>query len=280
MFDLNGKAAIVTGAASGIGRAAAVLFAKAGANVVIADLNVSDGQAAAELASKSGRRAIFVRTDVSREADIESLVSSCMEAFGRLDVMFNNAGVSGAQGSLEKIAVEDWDRTLNVCLRSVFLGIKHAVGPMRANGGGAIISTASGAAVQGYNGIHGYCAAKAGVVNLTRSASLEYACDNIRINAISPGGISTPMVYVAMGGKDFADAHLLDAQPLPRVGQPEDIANAALFLASDAASFITGQNLIVDGGATAGVVSTARRADRPTPFSGQRAFAGPSFEAP
>jgi NAD(P)-dependent dehydrogenase (short-subunit alcohol dehydrogenase family) len=278
MHDLRGKVAVITGAASGIGRAAALLFADAGAHVVVADLNAPGGAEVAQLASESGHRALFQQTDVSQEADISALVATAVEAFGRLDIMFNNAGISGAQGSLEKISVEDWDRTMNVCLRSVFLGIKHAVGPMRTVGGGSIISTASGAAVQAYNGIHAYCAAKAGIVNLTRSAALEYAFDNIRINTISPGGISTAMVHTALGGKSSADALLADMQPLPRAGQPEDIANAALFLASDASSFITGQNMVVDGGATAGNLSTARRAGRPTPFSEQRAFAGPSFE--
>jgi len=262
MFNLNGKVAVVTGAASGIGRATSILFAKAGANVVLADLNVPGGEQAAELVGRSGNRAAFQRTDVSQEADIVALVAVAEREFGRLDIMYNNAGISGAQGSLEKIAVEDWDRTLEVCLRSVFLGIKHSIGPMRAVGGGSIISTASGAAVQGYNGIHGYCAAKAGIVNLTRSAALEYACENIRINAISPGGISTPMVYASMGDRGVVEAQLADMQPLPRAGQPED-ANAALFLASDAASFITGHNLMVDGGATAGAFQRRGAARRP-----------------
>ena len=148
---------------------------------------------------------------------------------------------------------------------------------MRQSGGGSIISTASGAAVQGYNGIHAYCAAKAGIVNLTRSASLEFAYDRIRINAISPGGISTPMVYAALGSKSVIDAQLAGFQPLARAGQPEDIARAALFLASEGASFITGQNLLVDGGATAGALNTARTETRQTPFSELPAFAGPSF---
>jgi NAD(P)-dependent dehydrogenase (short-subunit alcohol dehydrogenase family) len=278
MQDLRGKVAIVTGAASGIGRAAAILFAEAGANVVLADLNVAGGTEAAELCSATGQKALFQRTDVSQEADVAALVALATSSFGRLDVMFNNAGIGGAVGSLEQITVEDWDRTQHVCLRGVFLGIKHSVAPMRAAGGGSILSTASIAGIDGYNGLHAYCAAKAGVVNLTRSAALEFAADRIRVNCIAPGGISTPIVYGGLANKNTAEAMLAKAQPLPRVGQPNDIAQAALFLASDASAFITGHTLVVDGGATAGAIATARRADQARSFSGQRAFAGPSFE--
>jgi NAD(P)-dependent dehydrogenase (short-subunit alcohol dehydrogenase family) len=278
MYDLKGKVAIITGAASGIGRAASILFAEAGANVVLADLNEAGGKEVAELCSRTGNKAVFQRTDVSQEEDIAALVACATQTFGRLDVMFNNAGIGGAVGSLEQITVEDWDRTQHVCLRGVFLGIKHSVAPMRAVGGGSIISTASVAGIDGYNGLHAYCAAKAGVVNLTRSASLEFAADKIRVNCIAPGGISTPIVYGGLANKDTAEAMLAKAQPLPQVGRPEDIANAALFLASGASAFITGHTLVVDGGATAGAIATARRADSARSFSGQRAFAGPSFE--
>jgi NAD(P)-dependent dehydrogenase (short-subunit alcohol dehydrogenase family) len=196
--------------------------------------------------------------------------------------MFNNAGIGGAIGPLEYVSVEDWDRTQSVCLRGVFLGIKHAITPMRAAGGGSIISTASVAGIDGYPGLHAYCAAKAGVLNLTRSASIDLACDLIRVNAIAPGGVSTPILYggggVFGGNKETADAMLVHAQPLPLAGQPEDIAQAALFLASDASRFITGHTLVVDGGATAGSIARAPRRgeERARP---QRAFAGPSFEA-
>lgn len=278
MDQLKGKVAVITGAASGMGRAAAVLFAQAGANVVLADLNLAGGKEAAELASASGNKCVFQRTDVSEEDDIRALVAVATETFGRLDIMFNNAGIGGAVGPLENISVEDWDRTQHVCLRGVFLGIKHSVGPMRAVGGGSIISTASIAGIDGYNGLHAYCAAKAGVVNLTRSASLEYAADRIRVNCIAPGGVSTPIVYGGMANKEAVEANLVKAQPFPRAGMPDDIAQAALFLASDASGFITGHTLVVDGGATAGAVSTARRAGEAQRFAGQRAFAGPSFE--
>lgn len=278
MGQLSGKVAVITGAASGMGLAASILFAREGANVVLADLNASGGEAAAKSASESGNRCVFQRTDVSSEADVAALVKRALDEFGRLDVMFNNAGIGGAVGPLEDILVDDWDRTQAVCLRGVFLGMKHAIAPMRAQGGGSIISTASTAGIDGYPGLHAYCAAKAGVVNLTRSASIDLAADMIRVNCIAPGGVSTPIVYGGLGGaKAQADVWLAKAQPLPRAGQPEDIAQAALFLASDASSFITGHTLVVDGGATAGAIAGARRPgeERRRP---QRAFAGPSFE--
>jgi NAD(P)-dependent dehydrogenase (short-subunit alcohol dehydrogenase family) len=279
MGQLEGKVAVITGAASGMGAAAAMLFAREGAHVVLADLNGPGGEAMAQRASEAGPRCVFQRTDVSSEPDIQALVARALSEFGRLDVMFNNAGIAGALGSLESVSVEDWDRTQNVCLRGVFLGIKHSVGPMRAQGGGAIVSTASIAGIDGYPGLHAYCAAKAGVVNLTRSASIEFAADKIRINCIAPGGVSTPILGLS-GRYDKAatDAMLEKAQPLPIAGQPEDIAQAALFLASDASRFVTGHCLVVDGGATAGQIAGAPRPgqERRQP---QRSFAGPSFES-
>jgi NAD(P)-dependent dehydrogenase (short-subunit alcohol dehydrogenase family) len=278
MYDLKGKVAIITGGASGMGRATSLLFAQSGANVVVADLNAAGGEEVAALASQSGNKALFQRTDVSLEADVAALVARATKTFGRLDIMFNNAGIGGAVGPLEGISVEDWDRTQAVCLRGVFLGIKYAVAPMRAAGGGSIISTASIAGIEGYPNLHAYSAAKAGVVNLTRSAALEFACDRIRVNCIAPGGISTPILYGFAGNnKASVEAMLAQGQPYPRAGQPEDIANAALFLASDASQFITGHTLVVDGGATAGPGALAPKPgqNRPPP---ERTFAGPSFE--
>jgi len=278
MGRLDGKVAIITGGASGMGRATALLFAAEGANVVVADLNESGGEEVANLASKGGARSVFQRTDVSAEADIAALVARAVDEFGRLDVMFNNAGIGGAVGPLERISVEDWDRTQAVCLRGVFLGIKHAVGPMRAGGGGAIISTASIAGIDGYPNLHAYSAAKAGVVNLTRSAALEFARDHIRVNCIAPGGVATPIVYGLAENRNAVEELLAKGQPLPRAGQPEDIAQAALFLASDASGFVTGHTLVVDGGATAGPIHLAPKPgeNQPPP---ERTFAGPSFES-
>jgi NAD(P)-dependent dehydrogenase (short-subunit alcohol dehydrogenase family) len=278
MYDLSGKVAVITGAASGMGHAAAVLFAQHGAHVVLADLNVKGGEAAAAEASAAGPACVFQRTDVSQEADVKAMIDRAVSEFGKLDILFNNAGIGGAVGPLEHIAVDDWDRTQAVCLRGVFLGIKHAIGPMRAAGGGAIVSTASTAGIDGYSGLHAYCAAKAGVVNLTRSAALQLARDFIRVNAIAPGGVSTPIVWGGTANRETVEGFLVNAQPLPLIGQPLDIANAALFLSSEAARFITGHTLVVDGGATAGALNTAPKRGQAAPPRGQQSFAGPSFE--
>jgi NAD(P)-dependent dehydrogenase (short-subunit alcohol dehydrogenase family) len=275
MYDLNGKVAIITGSASGMGRASSLLFAQAGANVVVADLNDAGGEEVAKLASESGNQAVFQHTDVSVEAELEALVARATETFGRLDIMFNNAGIGGAVGPLEDVSVEDWDRTQAVCLRGVFLGMKHAAAPMRAAGGGSIISTSSIGGLEGSAGMFSYSVAKAGVVHLTRCAALEFARDRIRVNCIAPGGISTPILF-GIGGdnKQEVDSVLAKFQAYPHVGQPEDIANAALFLASEAAAFITGHTLVVDGGATAGPNASAPKAGQ----NRRSHFTGPSFE--
>lgn len=279
MYELTGKVAVITGAASGMGRAAAILFARQGANVVLADLNVKGGEEAAAEASGAGPRCVFQRTDVSQEADVQAMIGRAVSEFGKLDILFNNAGIGGAVGPLEDIAVDDWDRTQAVCLRGVFLGMKHAIPAMRANGKGAIVSTASIAGIDGYSGLHAYCAAKAGVVNLTRSAALQLARDFIRVNCIAPGGVSTPIVWNGTANRETVEGFLVNAQPLPQVGVPDDIAQAALFLCSDEAGFITGHTLVVDGGATAGALNTApKRGQDAPPRITQRNFAGPSYE--
>jgi NAD(P)-dependent dehydrogenase (short-subunit alcohol dehydrogenase family) len=185
--------------------------------------------------------------------------------------------IGGAIDPPEDVSVEDWDRTQGVCLRGVFLGMKHAAAPMRAAGGGSIISTSSIGGLEGSTGLFSYCAAKAAVAHLTSCAALEFARDRIRVNCIAPGGISTPILFgIAGGNKEEVDSGLERVQPYPRVGQPQDIANAALFLASEAAAFITGHTLVVVGGATAGPWTAA-----PKPGRKRRTrFAGPSFERP
>ena len=277
LYDLEGKVAIITGGASGMGRAASLLFAQAGANVVVADLNDDDGMEVAERACETGNQAVFQRTDVSAELDIQAMVARATDSFGRLDILFNNAGIGGAIGPLEEVSVEDWDRTQAVCLRGVFLGMKHAAAPMRAAGGGSIISTSSTGGLEGATGLFSYSAAKAAVAHLTRCAALEFANDRIRVNCIAPGGISTPILFGINGSdQEQVEANLERFQPYPRAGQPQDIANAALFLASDASEFITGHTLVVDGGATAGP-----RMAVPKPGRKRRnRFAGPSFEGP
>ena len=243
-----GKVVVVTGGASGIGRAAVLRFLDEGASVVAADFNETSG--AALLAETSeDKRLRFVRADVSAEADVEAVVAAATEEFGRLDVWCNNAGVGGAFGSIAEITVEDWDYTVAVLLRSVFLGTKHAVRAFRSqDGGGAIVNTASVAGLRAGAGPQAYSACKAGVVNFTRATALELAPEWIRVNCVCPGGINTPLLNF---GNAEAVGQVLDTiQPWPRHGRPEDIAAAMCFLASDDASFITGEALVVDGGLT------------------------------
>ena len=280
MGRLDGKVAIITGAASGIGRGTAMRFAGEGAAVVIADLNVEGGEAAVRDCREHGGRAVFQKADVSSEAEIMALVARAVKEFGRLDIIYNNAGIGGAVGPLEQISVEDWDRSIAVLLRSVFLGIKHSVPEMRKAGGGSIISTASVAGIRGFAGLHPYCAAKAGVVNLTRSAAVEFAKDQIRVNCICPGGINTPILHRNQPGvKEAMEEWMAKGQPIQRAGHPEDIAGMALYLASDDARWVTGQAMIVDGGLTVGsqFLNAGERGQNPTALP-PAGYVGPSFE--
>ncbi|HKF28123.1 MAG TPA: SDR family oxidoreductase [Candidatus Binataceae bacterium] len=280
MGRLDGKVAIITGSASGIGRGTAMRFAGEGAAVVIADLNVEGGEAAVRDCKENGARAVFQKTDVSSEAEIKALVARSVKEFGRLDIVYNNAGIGGAVGPLEQISVEDWDKSIAVLLRSVFLGIKHSVPQLRKAGGGSIISTASVAGIRGFAGLHPYCAAKAGVVNLTRSAALEFAKDKIRVNCICPGGINTPILHRNQPGvKEAMEDWMAKGQPLQRAGHAEDIAGMALYLASDDAQWVTGQAMIVDGGLTVGslFLNPGDRGQNPTALP-PAGYVGPSFE--
>jgi NAD(P)-dependent dehydrogenase (short-subunit alcohol dehydrogenase family) len=273
MGRLDGKVAVITGAASGIGAATAQRFCREGAAVVVADLNAGGAQSVVDACRAAGGRAVFRRTDVSIEADVAGAIGQAVDAFGRLDVLFNNAGLGGAIGPIEDTTVEDWDRTQGVLLRGVFLGMKHAIPRLRAAGGGSIISTASVAGLRGGAGPHCYSAAKAAVINLTRSVALQVAKDNIRVNCICPGGIHTPLIGSRFPGTDDMLAQMLSAiQPLPRTGVPDDIAAMALYLASDEAGFVTGAAMVVDGGFTAGGSLIAP----PGPVPAE--YVGPSFE--
>jgi NAD(P)-dependent dehydrogenase (short-subunit alcohol dehydrogenase family) len=262
---LDGRVAVVTGGASGMGRSTALRFLDEGASVVVADLNEGTGKETLELAArqKASERIRFVRSDVSRETDVEAMVELAMTEFGRLDVMFNNAGIGGALGSLLETEVEDWDFTFAVLVRGVFLGIKHGARAMKATAlGGSIINTASVAGLSGGAGPAAYSAAKAAVINLTRAAALELAEHRIRVNAICPGGILTPLLH--RGNPEQVKRRLESLQPWPEAGTGEHIAGAALFLASDDAMFVTGEALVVDGGLTAMGPALPRRM-RPEP---------------
>ena len=237
---------LVTGGASGIGLATVRRLVADGGRVVLADYNADTGVAAA---AEFGDAAAFVRTDVAREADVEAAVAVAVETFGRIDCVVNNAGVGGAFGRLADIEVDDWDYTFAVLVRGVFLGIKHGVRAMQAAGrGGSIVNIGSVAGSSAGAGPQAYSAAKAAVINLSRVAAAELGPDRIRVNTVSPGLIVTPLV-----GADEATAAavMAQAQPWPDLGRPEDVAEVIVFLASDAARFVTGEEITVDGGLTA-----------------------------
>jgi NAD(P)-dependent dehydrogenase (short-subunit alcohol dehydrogenase family) len=249
---LDGKVAVITGGASGMGRATVLRFLDEGARVVIGDLNAeTGGETMAAIAEKGqAERAAFLVTDVAEETDVAALVDCATDQFGRLDCIFNNAGVGGAIGPITEIKAEEWDFTMAVLARSVFLGIKHAARAMQRQGdGGSIISTSSIAGLGGGGGPHVYSAAKAAVANLTRSVAGELAHYAIRVNAIAPGTITTPLFHA--GSPDKAEARARAKTPWPRLGVGEDIAGMALYLASDESEFVTGQIMVVDGGALA-----------------------------
>jgi NAD(P)-dependent dehydrogenase (short-subunit alcohol dehydrogenase family) len=242
---LAGRVAVITGGASGIGKATALRFLAEGARVVVGDLNADAGQA---LAAEVGDRALRVQTtDVSDEQQVAALIDTATTAFGQLDILFNNAGIGGAFGPLVEVDVEHWDRTFAILTRSVFLGVKHGAKAMIAHGGGgSIINTASVAGAAGGGGPLAYSAAKAAVISLTENAATELAPYRIRVNAICPGFIRTPL---AVGRDEEAIvARIAAVQPWPDIGAPEHIAAACLFLASDDSQFVTGDSIPVDGG--------------------------------
>lgn len=242
------KIAIVTGGASGIGEATVRRFIEEGAKVVIADLSSRGAELAAEL-GKSGHAAHFVRTDVAREADVEALVRATVTQFGRLDIMVANAGIAQPGVPVEQLDLDRWQRMIDINLSGVFLSDKHAIAQMqRQRSGGAVVNVASVLGHVGMAGASAYNAAKGGVVNLTRSLGVAYAAHGIRVNAVCPGFIDTPLLNDI---PEAARARLMAAHPAGRFGRVEEIAGAILFVASDDASFMAGANLVVDGGFSA-----------------------------
>jgi NAD(P)-dependent dehydrogenase (short-subunit alcohol dehydrogenase family) len=244
MADFAGKAVLVTGASSGIGAATARAFAREDAAVILADLNVDAGERLAEELRSAGHRAAFVRCDVRKERDIEAAVASSIEHFGRLDIAFNNAGIEGIQAAAADCTADNWDQVVGVNLRGVWLSMKYEIRAMLEIGGGAIVNCASVAGMVSFPRMPAYVASKHGVIGLTKTAALDYARKNIRVNAVCPGVIDTPL----LGRFDEKTRQSLAAAgPMGRMGQPEEVAEAVLWLAHPAASFTTGHALLVDG---------------------------------
>ena len=254
MGDLTGKRALITGGASGIGRATALLFAREGAAVAVVDVDQANGQAVVRTIVDDGGQAIFVRCDVTQARDCQRAVQQTVSELGGLDVLFNNAGIIRRASVLET-SEEEWDRVMAVNVKSVFLLSKYAIPIMAQAGGGVIINTASGWGLVGGRKAAAYCASKGAVVLLTTAMALDHGQQNVRVNCICPGDTDTPMLRDEAQQLGEPDEQFLTEaaqRPLQRIGRPEDIAQAALYLASDASSFVTGATLVVDGGGLAG----------------------------
>ncbi len=250
--ELHGKIAIVTGGTSGIGRDTAVLFAKAGAKVVVAGRREAEGKETLDLVRAAGGDGLFVKTDVSRAAEVRALVLKTVEKFGRLDVAFNNAGIEGSWSPIAEQSEEDWDRTIDINLKGVWLCLKYEIQQMlKQGGGGAIVNMASVAGLIGSAGAATYCASKHGVMGLTKSAALETARSGIRINVVCPAVVETPMGE-RLWGTPEAKKFALGLHPIGRFGTPMEISEAVVWMCSDRASFMTGQSLVLDGGFLAG----------------------------
>jgi len=251
-FGFSGRVAFVTGGASGIGRAAALAFARKGASVVTADVSEQGNQETAHLIEQLGGRALAVRCDVTRGEEVKAALTKTADTFGRLDFAFNNAGIEPrSPAPTADYDEEEWNRIFDINLRGMFLCMKHEI-PLilKHGGGGAIVNTSSGAGVIGIKGSPAYTAAKHGVIGLTKAAALDYAAQNIRINAVCPGYIDTPMMGRFTGGTPEGRAKIIAEEPVGRMGTPEEIAAAVIWLCSDGAAFMIGHAMVVDGGQT------------------------------
>jgi NAD(P)-dependent dehydrogenase (short-subunit alcohol dehydrogenase family) len=248
MNGIQDSVAIVTGASSGIGRAAAMRFAEEGASVVAADVNADGGAATVDEIRDAGGEATFVETDVSDRSDVNAMVEAAVDRYGGLDFAFNNAGVEGRNDSLVDQSDDDWERVIDINLKGVFLGLQAEIPAMLDDGGGVIVNTSSIAGVVGFQGVSPYVASKHGVIGLTKTAALEYGREGVRVNAISPGVIQTPMIERSETANPEMVEAVSEATPMGRIGEPEEIGDAAVWLCSDDASFVTGETMVIDGG--------------------------------
>jgi NAD(P)-dependent dehydrogenase (short-subunit alcohol dehydrogenase family) len=244
-----GKVALVTGGSSGIGRAACLCFAREGAKVVLAARRVTEGEQTAQMVREAGGEALFVRADISQAADVQTLVRTCAETYGRLDFACNNAGIEGTMMSLVDYSEADWDAIIDINLKGTWLCMKAEIPPMITHGGGVIINVASVAGMIGFPGLGPYVATKHGIIGLTKTAAMEYAQQNIRVNVVCPGLIDTAMADRFAGGPDSAiEQFIISLKPMRRRGTSAEVAEAVVWLCSDAASYVTGHSMVVDGG--------------------------------
>lgn len=250
MKEFDNQVALVTGGSMGIGRATALAFARKGAKVVVASRRVKESEETVQLVKEAGSEAIFVQTDVTKAAEVENLINQAVKTYGRLDYAFNNAGVEGKIAPITELAEDDWDNVIDTNLKGTWLLMKYQIPPMLKQGKGAIVNNSSGFGLVGFSYLSPYCASKHGVLGLTKSLALEYSKAGIRINAVCPGAIATEMQDRVSSGEQ-ARAQMAAAHPIGRIGEAQEVADAVVWLCSDAASFVIGHSLAVDGGYTA-----------------------------
>jgi len=249
-MKLRGKTALITGAGSGMGRASALLFSQEGAKISVVDIKVSNGQETVKLVKDHGGESLFIETDVSKEADVEQMIKTTLDAYGRLDILFNNAGIPMVFTPIEEVSSDLWDRMMDVNAKGIFLACKYGVPIMKKQGEGVIINTSSISGIRPRPGLSAYAASKGAVITLTKELAIELAPYKIRVNCINPVSTDTPMFAEFMGKMDLEEGRkaIISTIPLGRLAQSEDIAHAALYLASDDSSMMTGECLNVDGG--------------------------------